>query len=632
MPRMASASVGLALVALRLLTACNDELNANPRRDPAQVGECKPEESFGALLDQRCVTCHGGPLGKEASYSAQARAKWTDVEWKRVLDAIQARRMPPAGNPPLTDDMIAKATTCVEGPCPNALPNRLAMVSRNYVLHALEEIFPESVAKDVAPAIDALTNAERTAPFRSVTTGGTFSAVNVALEIGWRVAFQALAKDTAVDSLDSCLAGYGTAAEAAQRSCIDAVLDRYASAILRRAPTAEDRTSLRAIYTEGTKDADHREGLRFALAYLLERPEFLYHLENATGPSTLDRDEILAKLARYLWDSPPNAQLRAAAEGKDLATAEARQDLARQMLGDSRARRQVKTFYGELLRLDDDVALTMKPALLENVDPSTLHGEARDELLAFVDHVGFGRDGKISDIFTSNEAFVSSPNLALVYGLPATEVGKLTQLPDRKGILTRAAMLLSSGDTPNVFHYGATIAKNLLCRPIGPPDPAAIAEAAKVQIPELATARERAQLQTGSGVCVGCHSQFNAYGFGRTGYSSIGKKIGSEKIFDDQGAVVREVPVDTAGEIMIDGQNVVVKDLGESSEALGKSAEATRCFVSKFVSYTEGRATSPADRCYVDRVAREVATGSLSLREALVRIVASQEFVTRGAQ
>ncbi len=635
MARVTSLALGgLMLAGAGLLAACEpvDENPARKREQPA-TSACDAEATFGKILDQRCVSCHAGPVSTQGPYGAAQRALWKpDAEWRSVLDAIANKRMPPAGNAPLADDVVAKATACVEAtPCAPSLPNRVTMISRNYLQHALEQIFPPEVSAAATALLPALTHSESTAPFRTITQGGTYSAVSVAVEIGWKIAFQGLSTDAAIDQLDPCLAEYGSATADARTACVERVLDRYGKRILRRTPSAEDRSALLAIYEKGSADADYREGLRFAIAYLMGRPEFLYHLESA-GADTLSHEEVVSKLSRYLWDSPPDDTLLAWAEGKDLSAATSREELARRMLDDDRAKRQVKTFYDELFRLDQSVMITTNPEIVSGLSVPELPRDARAELLSFVEHVTFAKNGKVSDLFTSNEAVVPSKSVALLYGVPETAVGTLTQLPERKGLLTRVGMLLSSGERPNVFHFGATVAKSVLCRDIPPPDPAAIAEAAKVEVPPEATTRERAELVTASGTCLSCHSQFNAYGFARTGYSTVGRKIATEKVFDAAGALLREAPVQTAGDIAIDGKSVPVKDLDEASDVIGHSTEATRCFVSKYLSYAEGRRPATGDQCFVDRSTREIGSGGLSLKDALVRIVTSSEFIKRESQ
>jgi hypothetical protein len=617
-------------------TACAEELDANPgrRKEPTVTSTCDAEAAFGPILDQRCVSCHAGPVGSQGPYGAQQRASWRpDGEWRAVLDAIATRRMPPAGNAPLPDDVVARASGCLEAiPCAPSLPNRVTMVSRNYLEHALQQIFPAAVLAPSSPLFTALTNSDKTEPFRTITSGGEYSAVTVAVEIGWKIAFQGLGTDAAIDALDPCLAGYASADDATRSACVSGVLGRYASRILRREATDEDREAALTAYTKGAEGADHREGLRFAIAYLLARPEFLYHLEAAAGAAVLAQDEILSKLSRYLWDAPPDDALREWAAGKDLSTVAAREEIARRMLGDDRAKRQLRTFYTELLRLDQSVMLTTNPVLISGLDLTDLPRDARDEMLSFVEHVAFAKGGRIADLFISNEAVVPSKTVAAIYGAPEASVGVISVLPDRKGLLTRIGMLLASGDSPNVFHFGATIAKSVLCRDIPPPDPARIAEAAQVEVPADATTRERAELVTSSGTCLACHSQFNAYGYARTGYSTVGRRIATEKVFDPAGALVREAPVNTAGQIALDGKLVSIQNLDEASEAIGRSAEATRCFVSKYVSYSEGRRAAVGDQCFVDRMTREIAKDGLSLQEALVRMIASNEFVARSVQ
>jgi cytochrome c5 len=633
--------LALVIASSLFANACTGDDNSAaplpPGNDAPTVGAtCDPEARFGPILDKSCLGCHSVPVGGQGSYTAKARAPWSkDVEWKRVLESIQAKRMPPPGSPPLSDSDVAAAGACgAAAPlCATTLPKHAAMISRDYYMNALQEIFPPEIATASAPLLDSLAQTDKKADFRTITTGGGYTTVSVALQVGWDIAFKSLGTDSAVDTLDACLGAYATAPPADQQACIDRVLGRYARLILRQTPSADDLTKVKSEFAAGATGADHREGVRYALAYLLQRPEFLYHLESGLAEAgRLGQERILSKLSRYLWGGPPNDALLDWAKGTDLGTPADREKLARRMLDDPRAKRSLTSFYGQLLRVDDEVALTTNAAVLDGAVTANLRDDARTELLSYVEHQVFTKNGTFKDLFTASDAVVPSANLALIYGLSPTAVGKPTPVPDRKGILARAAMLLSRGDSPNIFHFGAMVAQNVLCESIPPPDPAAVAQAAKIDIPPTATARERATIQTGSGVCVGCHGRFNPYGFARLGFSAIGRRVDTEKIFDAEGKLVREAPVDTHTEIPVDGTTVTVANLDEASAVLGKSHAVARCFVSKFLSFTDGRRVDPQDKCFTERVGAQIADGSLSVKEALVRVISSSEFVTTGAE
>jgi hypothetical protein len=518
-------------------------------------------------------------------------------------------------------------------PCTRAvaLPAHVGMISAAYYQHALESLFPAHVVAAAQPLLAALDNSDPKAPFRTMTRGGGLTTVTAVFELAWSTAFVGLT-DADLDALDPCLASWGAATSAAQAACIDTVLAATTARILRHAPSAEELTRARTEFDTGATDADQREGLRFVIAWLLQHPAFVYHLETGLeAPGPLSHDEVLARMSRTLWDAPPDAALVAQAAGLDLLQPDAREQLARQMLADPRAGEQLTTFYTQLLRLDDPVSVTTNPLVLEGVDPATLHGDALTEAQSFVKRVAFDRPGTLADVFTSSDAVVPSANLARVYGIDAAQVGQATSLPGRGGLLERAAMLINAGDKPNVFHFGALVARNVLCMSIPPPDPAFLLEADKIVIPPDASARERAELLTGSGTCVACHGRFNGFGYARTGFSTVGRKVQLEKIFDAQGNVVREAPVDTTAALTLDGQRSTVADLAGASVAIAGSDDAARCFVTRFLSYADGRATGAADECLAEHVARDQRAAQGTLQDALVRVVRAGEFVTRGA-
>jgi hypothetical protein len=135
------------------------------------------------------------------------------------------------------------------------------------------------------------------------------------------------------------------------------------------------------------------------------------------------------------------------------------------------------------------------------------------------------------------------------------------------------------------IHRGLFVLRDLLCRSI--PDPPA--GASQTPLPEtnepIETTREEISLLTGQDLCLGCHVDINAPGFAFESFDAVGAARTLEN----------DTPVDTTGEMTLDGNTVTFADAGELVEALAQSNEAKSCYAGKWLSFAYGRRLVPDD-------------------------------------
>jgi hypothetical protein len=153
------------------------------------------------------------------------------------------------------------------------------------------------------------------------------------------------------------LAELSAAQSASESTHLDALL-AFAERAWRRPLVPGEREAILASYrsdrADGTK---HDPALRAALARVLSSPWFLYRVDQpATGPrwQPVSGDELATRLSFLLWDSIPDATLRATASRlREPGVLEAQ---LQRLLGDGRVRGMAEEFGARWLGVRDFVA------------------------------------------------------------------------------------------------------------------------------------------------------------------------------------------------------------------------------------------------------------------------------------
>src|SRR5262249_1005055 len=102
---------------------------------------------------------------------------------------------------------------------------------------------------------------------------------------------------------------------------------------------------------------DFYAGIQYAIAGLLESPNFLYQVEigkpRKDGIRALTGYEVASRLSFFLVDTTPSSALLDAAEAGTLDTADGVRQAARALIADPAAHTALASFYGELFNLRD---------------------------------------------------------------------------------------------------------------------------------------------------------------------------------------------------------------------------------------------------------------------------------------
>ena len=382
-------------------------------------------------------------------------------------------------------------------------------------------------------------------------------------------------------------------------TCAARFVEGFGQRAFRRKLDPAAVTSLRALFDAGRAAGGAAGGVQWLVAGVLQAPDFLYRLApgpraKADGVVPLDPVVLANRLSFFLWNSPPDEVLLAAAIGGDLARPEMLAAQVQRMLGDPRAWRAQEDYHGFFLKLDqlEDVtreAPEFSPALAQGLRASALAGIA-----------DLYRSSPTIETLLGSPAVFADDALAGVYGLPAGPGGQGEGLTargarptERRGILTHPALLtvLANADSSDPIKRGIFLQEELLCQSL--PDALPDVPDLPPLRPGLST-RARLEQHRADPVCAACHDIIDPLGMAFENYDQIGRWRTM-----DQG-----VPVDSSGEVRQD--NDLRGHFGSGMEFLAKlpTSQAVRdCMALRWAEFAFGRALDapePDERCAVE--------------------------------
>lgn len=401
-------------------------------------------------------------------------------------------------------------------------------------------------------------------------------------------------------------------------ACLASFVTRFGRRALRRPLAADEIDELVALGLEyAAREADFHAGVAVVVRALLQDAEFVYRVELGTpvegepGVYALGDFELATRLSYLLWGSTPSDAMLDAAEAGRLHTPQQLQDMARQMLLDSRAREQLDRFH----------AMWLGYAQLPHA--SELTNAMRTESAALVDRVVLDERRPWTELFTAAETFVS-PSLAEHYGLPAPEGNGWQWVSyggsGRQGLLSHGSFLSVAsgpGDTSPV-RRGVMIREQLMCQPIPPPPPNVDADVPPPQ--EAAECKwDRYAVHREAGACAGCHAQMDPVGFGLERYDREGRY----RTHDD-GAP--QCPITGDGELVGLG---TFNGPAELSSLLVGEQLLQPCVAQQLYRFALGRKVEPADMPLVIELTAVLTEGDGRFDTMITTMVAHPAFTHR---
>jgi hypothetical protein len=403
------------------------------------------------------------------------------------------------------------------------------------------------------------------------------------------------------------------------RACAEMIVDQYAPRLFRRAITADDRQRYLAAWDELAK-LSSKDALKWTLVALLSSPHFLYRFElgerTADGTYRLGGEELASAIAYSFSGGPPSSELLDKGQRGELANADARVAEARKLLESSRGHAVVDRFMRKWLHYSD-VRTLVKDAAVVAGFPS-LREDMAEETRRFIDDVVYARKGRLADLFTSADTFVT-PALAAHYGLPAPSApfARVSRPPEQAlGLLAQGSLLsrfaLTHSSSPP--QRGAFVRRHVLCQELPPPPPNA--GTPPLPQPGMTTRELYEKLHSAQAACAGCHKKIDPIGFGLEAFDTAGRWRTSES----------GKPIDPSGLIASLGTqgDVPFSDARGLAQLLAQSKEVAQCVGGLMSVWTFGSAGAQS---YSTRST----LGDTPLEDYLAGLAAAPHFTTRAS-
>ncbi|HEX6272941.1 MAG TPA: DUF1592 domain-containing protein [Polyangiaceae bacterium] len=407
--------------------------------------------------------------------------------------------------------------------------------------------------------------------------------------------------------------------QAAEATCPAEFVASFGRRAFRRPLTEDETTRLTALFARGPEllasgDA-FSDGVRLVVEYVLQSPKFLYRNElgaetGADGLIALDDWEIASRLAFFLWNSIPDAELLDAAGRGELASEDGVRTAVTRLLADPKALATNVSFHSQAWQFGRFARIAPDAGTYPDA-PADFVVRADASARRFIEEV-VRTGGGFEEFMTAPYAFADS-ELAPLYG-QSVSGSALTRIDfdagERRGFLMQVGFLASHAYAikTDPIHRGLFVLRELLCREIAEPPPGATETPPPETDEPIETTREEISLLTGQDDCAGCHVDINAPGFAFENFDAVGSLRAEEN----------DVPVDTTGELTLDAVPVSFANASELVQALAESGEARACYAGKWLSFAYGRRLVPDDEPSRAALATEPLGG-----EALARAVAT---------
>jgi hypothetical protein len=416
------------------------------------------------------------------------------------------------------------------------------------------------------------------------------------------------------------------------------LLRQFMAAAYRRPPREEEvQRYLRIIRDQDGKHVQFADTMIAGYTAVLCSPGFIYLEER---PGRLDPYALASRLSYFLWNGPPDQELRQLAANGTLEGSDVLRAQTNRLLDDPRSRDFTNAFLDYWLDLrkvgDNTPDVTLYP---DSYLDDLLTESALQETQLFF-HFLVQRDLPGRNIIESNFSFLNS-RLARLYGLPPVEgvAMRKVALPAgsvRGGLLTQASVLkeTANGTTTSPVLRGVFILDRILGDPAPPPPPGV--PALDPDTRGAVTIRQQLDKHRSIQSCAVCHTKIDPPGFALESFDVVGARRDKYRS-TDQGDPVEGLgkngfdftfklgqPVDASGKL-VTGESF--RDVIELKRLLLKDErQIARNMVDQFVTYATGASVEFADRAEVERILDAAEGDDYGLRTIIHEIVQSDLF------
>lgn len=419
------------------------------------------------------------------------------------------------------------------------------------------------------------------------------------------------------------------------------IITRFATESFRnRTPDPDYLDNLVRYYLNRREAGDKpQKAIIDCLALVLSSPSFLYLIEprgDSESPVQLSDQELAIRLAYFLWSSPPDESLMAAANNGSLSEPNVLKTQTERLIQDPRFDRFISGFTHQWLdmkRIDMfDFSAFDFPEFDESVRRS-----AREEVYQTIRHVTIA-DLPIDQLLKSDFVIVNDV-LADFYQLPdvnGSEFRKVSLPPAfrRGGLLGMAAVHImgSDGLRSSPVERGVWVLRHLLNDP-PPPAPPNIPmlehEDAALSIRDLQK-RHQEEPQ-----CASCHHKIDPIGYGMENFTATGlwREMEAVKIppaanakrSKKQALQYKQFPIDPSGELPRGERFTSYHELREN--ILNHYSDAfARGLSENLIAYALGRPYAISDHNFATQITTDAAEEGNTITAFIHALVQSEAF------
>lgn len=415
------------------------------------------------------------------------------------------------------------------------------------------------------------------------------------------------------------------------------LIRRFATRALRRPVNDADiALPMRMVRPRLRRGEPFVDALLAGYRAVLTSPELILLQEN---PGTLDARALAARLSFFLWNSPPDAGLRAAAESGALLQDDELRKQTERLLADQKSRRFVEHFLDYWLDLRN-IRLTEPDENLYPEFNSLLTESMLEETQAYFAEMLKDDLGAMhvvdSDFVTINQ------RMAELYGIPNVLGSQTRRVPldessVRGGLITQGSLLkiTANGTTTSPVVRGTFAMTKLLGDP--PPPPPASVPAIEPDISGATTIREQLAKHRSVALCASCHQKIDPPGFALESFDVMGAwrtryratvEQGQQRVnqqFNGKPANFRMgLEVDSAGELPGGAKFADINEFRRQLRA--HEPQIARNLLEQLIIYATGTPVGYADEAITDEMLQRLAASDYGVRSMIHEIIQSELF------
>ncbi|RMF37396.1 MAG: DUF1592 domain-containing protein [Planctomycetota bacterium] len=369
---------------------------------------------------------------------------------------------------------------------------------------------------------------------------------------------------------------------------------------------------------------------------ILTSPEFLLLYEE---PGELDAWALASRLSFFLWNSPPDQQLRQAAASGELLCDDGLRRQAERLLNHPKSARFVEHFLDYWLDLRN-ITLTEPDKNLYPEYNALLAESMLEETRAFFAEM-IHADLGVNHVYDSDFLMINQrmADLYEIDGVDGFQTRKVLLPPNsvRGGLLTQGSLLkiTANGTTTSPVVRGTFVLSRLLGDP--PPPPPPTVPAIEPDISGATTIREQLAKHRSVALCGSCHQKIDPPGFAlesfdvmgtwRTHYRALIEKGEKGVDLKSNGKPVQYkigLPVDSAGQLPDGSAFADINDFRQLLDA--RQPQIARNLLEQLIVYATGSPVGFADGDIVQAMMKRLETNHYGVRSMIHEIVQSELF------